>query len=100
MWLGFFALITYVFSSWWMWFYGGSFSSRVYVEYLPLFMLILGFAFRDINEQWKKNILGISLFLVIVLCQIQSYQYRYYIIHYSEMTQEKYWDNFLKLEKD
>lgn len=96
-WLGFFVLITYVFSSWWMWFYGGSFSGRVYVEYLPLFILLLGVAFRDIKNKGIKIAMGITITLLVVLCQIQSYQYRYYIIHYSEMTKEKYWDVFLEL---
>lgn len=96
-WLGFFSLITYVFSSWWMWFYGGSFSGRIYVEYLPLFLLLFAYFFRSsVSSRIKKVTVGLA-FALIVLCQIQSYQYRYYIIHYSEMNQEKYWDNFLKL---
>jgi hypothetical protein len=31
--------------------------------------------------------------LFVVLCQIQTYQYRYFIIHWSEMNQEKYIDS-------
>jgi hypothetical protein len=96
-WIGFFVLITYVFSSWWMWFYGGSFSARPYVEYLPLFILLLGVALRDLKSKKTKIAISTAIFLLIVLCQIQSYQYRYYIIHYSEMTKEKYWDVFLKI---
>jgi hypothetical protein len=79
-----------------MWYYGGSFSSRVYVEYLPFFMLLFSFAFKLLKKREFRAILTAVTFLVVVLCQIQSYQYRYYIIHYSEMNQEKYWDNFLK----
>lgn len=97
-WLGFFGLITYVFASWWMWYYGGSFSSRVYVEYLPFFMLLFSFAFKLIKKRQFRFILAALTFLIVVLCQIQSYQYRYYIIHYSEMTKELYWNNFLKLK--
>lgn len=96
-WLFFFGLITYVFSSWWMWYYGGSFSSRVYVEYLPFFVLLMAFGIRELKSKWKKQGFALLLFLTVVLCQIQTYQYRYYIIHYSEMTKERYWDNFLKL---
>ena len=39
--VAFFLLITYILSSWWQWYYGGSFSSRVYVDYLPIFMIVL-----------------------------------------------------------
>lgn len=95
-WLFFFSLITYFLSSWWMWYYGGSFSSRVYVEYLPLFVLMIAFALQEVKKSLLRNISFALLFSLILLCQIQSYQYRYYIIHYSEMNQEKYWDVFLQ----
>ena len=97
-WWFFFLVITYVFSSWWMWFYGGSFSSRVYVEYLPFFMLLFSFSFKFLKNRKLRMGLAFAACLLIILCQIQSYQYRYYIIHYSEMNQEKYWDNFLRLK--
>jgi hypothetical protein len=96
-WCSFFCLITYVFSSWWMWYYGGSFSSRVYVEYLPLFVLVLGLSWQAIRSVLLRNTLVTLLLGIILLCQFQSYQYRYYVIHYSEMNKEKYWDVFLKL---
>ena len=43
----------------------------------------------------RSSLLLGLIVLLIVVCQIQSYQYRYYEIHYSEMTQVKYWDVFL-----
>lgn len=93
-WLVFFLGITYVFSSWWMWFYGGSFSSRVYVEFIPIFILPLGIFLETCRPLAKKIIFGLVVLLTVV-CQIQSYQYRYYEIHYSEMNKEKYWEVFL-----
>lgn len=93
-WLLFFTLITYIFSSWWMWFYGGSFSSRVYVEYIPLFILPLALLMSRLKN-FKRKLLMYVVGILIMVCQIQSYQYRYYEIHYSEMTKEKYWDVFL-----
>jgi len=99
-WLAFFTLITYTFSSWWMWFYGGSFSGRIYVEYLPVFILLLGIFYRDVKSKKAKIALSTTVILLSLLCQVQSYQYRYYIIHYTEMTKEKYWDVFLKLKPE
>ena len=96
-WIVFFTLITYVFSSWWMWFYGASFSSRVYIEYLPLFMMLFGFYLRQIQQSYIKGSISLIILALIVICQIQIYQYRHYIIHYSEMTKEKYWEVFLRL---
>jgi len=93
-WIFFFILITYILSSWWMWYYGGSFSSRVYVEYLPFFMLLLGIGINSFKKPLRHLMIA-CIFLIGVVCQIQSYQYRYYEIHYSEMNKEKYWDVFL-----
>ena len=95
-WLTFFLIITYVFSCWWLWFYGGSFSSRVYVEYIPLFMILLAMALNQINLKWLFNSL---IVILIIICQVQTYQYRYNIIHWSEMTKEKYWNIFLRIDK-
>jgi hypothetical protein len=99
-WAGFFILITYILSSWWMWFYGGSFSSRVYIEYIPVFMVLLALTFKETNNMKFLKVTYLTLvLLLIVVCQIQTYQYRYYQIHWSEMTKEKYWDVFLRVDK-
>ncbi len=93
----FLILIVYVFSSWWMWYYGGSFSSRVFVEYIPVFMLLLAIAFDRVQSKYfRTTLVGFTLFFIL-LCQVQTFQYRYYIIHWSDMTKEKYWDSYSKL---
>ena len=98
-WFGFFVLLTYVLSSWWMWYYGGSFSSRVYVEYIPLFMILLALSLKSIKLKALKRLYIIAIALLIVVCQIQTVQYRYYEIHWSDMTKEKYWDVFMRVDK-
>jgi hypothetical protein len=94
----FFLLITYVFSSWWMWYYGGSFSSRVYVELLPIFAVWIGVALNQITSRLPKIAVICTLTILTVICQIQTYQYRYYQIHWSDMNKEKYWKVFLRLD--
>lgn len=98
-WFGFFALITYVFSSWWMWYYGGSFSGRVFVEYIPLFMILLALTLKGLHSGWQKRLYNTLVIVLILICQIQTYQYRYYQIHWSDMTREKYWDVFLRIDR-
>ncbi len=93
----FLLFFTYVVSCWWNWWYGGSFSSRVYVDILVFFMLPLAYLLQAARKKLHKILLIFALFLIVALCQIQTYQYRYYIIHWENMTKEKYWDNFLKL---
>ncbi|MCW3101778.1 MAG: hypothetical protein JWO09_218 [Bacteroidetes bacterium] len=95
----FFVALTYVLSSWWNWWYGGSFSSRVYVEYLPLFAVLLAFMLQHASKKIAQRVFVPLIFLLIVLCQFQTYQYRYYLIHWENMTQEKYWDVFLSMKK-
>ncbi|HEU4718987.1 MAG TPA: hypothetical protein VFU15_14180 [Bacteroidia bacterium] len=91
--------LIYVLSSWWMWFYGGSFGTRVIIEYLPVFALLLFYLLDGIKMKPVK-ISVVSLLVVLTLfCQFQTLQYRYYIIHWSEMTKEKYWDVFLQWKK-
>lgn len=97
-WAFFIGLITYVFSSWHSWYYGGSFSSRVYVEYIPLFVLPLAVYLHRLNN-WKKTLSIALVGILILVCQIQSYQYRYYEIHFSDMDKEKYWEVFLMRNK-
>jgi len=94
--LGFLLLVVYVLSSWWLWYYGGSFSSRVMIEYFPFFMILLGILLqRTRHPAWV-----VSLLVVLVLvCQIQTYQYRYGYLHYDSMTKELYWDIFLRIDR-
>lgn len=96
--IAFLFLIVYVFSSWWMWYYGGSFSSRVFVEYISLFMILLAIALSKMQSKIFRNFFTFSIIFFVFLCQFQTYQYRYYIIHWSEMTKEKYWNSYLHLK--
>lgn len=99
LWLVPFFAITYIFSSWWNWYYGGSFSSRVFVEFIPLFMILLAIALENIKIKWQKITFTSTIILLILMCQIQTYQYRYNVIHWSEMNSEKYWEVFLRIDK-
>jgi hypothetical protein len=94
----FFILITYVFSSWHNWWYGGSFSSRVYVDYLIIFAISFGMLLHQAAKKFRVTIITISILLTL-LCQFQTYQYRYNIIHWESMTKELYWQSFFQFEK-
>ncbi|HOI86580.1 MAG TPA: hypothetical protein PLV51_01845, partial [Lentimicrobium sp.] len=98
-WLAFFILITWIFSSWSNWYYGGSFSSRVYVEFLPFFMLLQGMAFQFTRDRIIRKVLFGVTAVLILLCQIQTYQYRHHHIHWSDMTREMYFDVFLRVDR-
>ncbi len=88
-------VLIYVLSSWWMWFYGGSFGTRVIVEYLPLFALLIFFLIDSLKNKLLQVTVISSIVLLTLFCQFQTWQYRFFVIHWSDMTEEKYWNVFL-----
>jgi len=63
--------------------------------FIPLALLLK----NSVQYVLRKNMLQILIVTLVIICQIQIYQFRYFIIHYENMTQEMYWDNFLKIKK-
>ena len=95
----FFLVLVYVFSSWHMWFYGGSFSQRPMIEFYAFFAIPLAIAIQKLRRpNLRKLFIGIIALLIIV-SQIQTYQYRRAHIHWSDMTKEKYWDVFMRVDR-
>jgi hypothetical protein len=90
-------LLIYVFSSWWNWWYGGSFGMRPMIEYYFAFTVFLGFAFENLLGKWKSIFLTMC-FACLVICQVQTYQFRYYFIHWDEMTKDRYWKVFMRVD--
>jgi len=97
--LCFFSIVVYVFSSWFMWYYGGSFSQRVMIEFYPFFAILLATALQEIKNITSKKIFLSLIVLLVLVCQIQTYQYRRMQIHWSDMNKEKYWDVFMRIDK-
>jgi len=93
----FFALIIYILSSWWQWYYGGSFGTRVVIEFLPMLSILLLVFLRSLHTTQSKIAAYTCIIALTLFCQFQTIQYRYMLIHWSEMTYEKYWDVFGKI---
>ncbi|MBK8927941.1 MAG: hypothetical protein IPM74_19050 [Crocinitomicaceae bacterium] len=96
-----FALLIYIFSSWWCWYYGAGMSQRVMID----FYLIPGYLFA-LMIQWlatKSNFLKFSfttLFILgIIFNQVQAFQIAHGILPFGSPTQAQYWDQFLSLKK-
>lgn len=90
-------LITYVFSSWWTWSYSASFGSRPYIEFLPLLFLPFVIMFNNGGVLLKVMVLTIGL-STLALNVIQTYQYKYFILHWDGMDKEAYWKVFLETD--
>jgi len=95
-WILFFLIITYFLSSWWSWWYGGSFGSRVMIDFMIFFAIPLAL----LLQKTKLRTLSISvIFVLILFTQIQTYQYVKGYIHWSKMNKDWYWDYFLRVDK-
>lgn len=91
-----FSILSYVLSSWWMWFYGGSFGMRAMLEYFPVLFIPLAQAAGSIRGTLRTNALIALLALFIIHCQMQTMQYRHAIIHWADMDATRYWDTYCK----
>lgn len=90
----------YVQSSWWCWWFGGSFGMRAYVELTGLLAFPLAASFEYILKKpkgWMKPLLMSLVVFFIFLQQFQTYQYKRNLIHYNGMNREVYWMSFLRL---
>jgi hypothetical protein len=91
-------LIVYVLSCWWMWYYGGSFGMRAMIEFYGLFAVLFYFLVSSLKQKWIKRSFYALVVLVVMLCQFQTLQYRYEVIHWSEMNKAKYWNAFMNFD--
>jgi hypothetical protein len=94
----FFAVLTYFLSAWWSWSYGGGFGLRAYIEFYPLFALLLA-AVLDNLRGLSRSLFVVLIFLCVVVCQVQTYQYRYDYATWSSMSKKRYWEVFMKVGK-
>ena len=86
---GFLSILIYVLSSWWNWYYGDSFGSRVFIDYLPVISLLLAIGLKN-SKLILQRVAVIVISLLIVLNIAQSYQYHYNIMSHFDMNGEKY----------
>lgn len=92
-----FLVTVYVLSSWWVWYYGSSFGSRVMIDYYGVIAVFGSTVFihkRKLIKIITTILFGCFAFLAI----IQTYQYDHFIIHWDGMSKERYWKIFLKTE--
>lgn len=93
----YFALSVYVISSWWLWWYGGGYGLRAYIDIygalaFPLAAFV-SFVFEKRHVLIKTAV--IFLFLIFIGHNLFQVQQMYYgAIHFSEMTKEAYWESF------
>jgi len=94
----FLCLLIFIVSSWYMWYYGMSFGFRPLIDFFPVFAILLALGFNLLKSKVAKTSMVILCLGCIYINQVQAYQYRHYILHWSVMSKEKYWKVFLKTD--
>ncbi|MDA3822115.1 MAG: hypothetical protein PF450_05825 [Bacteroidales bacterium] len=94
-------VMIYVLSSWWAWWFGGSFGSRSMVDTYAIMSIPLAALLVKIVEERRKKIqysILAVLILLVGLQWLQTSQYNHGSIHYVSMDKDAYWHNYLKIK--
>lgn len=93
------AVITYVISSWWIWYYGGGFASRVFIDHYPVLVLPMVLVVNRWHSAWWTAA-RTFLVLCIALNLAQLWQFHHDLIHQESMDREKYAYTFLRFGEE
>jgi hypothetical protein len=77
-----------------MWWYGGTFGTRVMIEYYIFWIIPLAVLFMKAKNH-IKTLFVVLICLFVFNGVLQQYQYRKGIIHYEDMNWQMYKDAFL-----
>ena len=94
------SLVSWVVASWWMWYYGGCYGHRAFIEYYPLFAIGMAYVLQRgwwVFGPWIFALLGVGL---IGIQLVQTYQYESNIIPFDNMSKARYWNLFLRTGDD
>lgn len=89
---------TYVISSWWIWYYGGGFANRVYIDHYPVLVLPMALVLQQWKPRWIR-IVGVFTICCIGLNLAQLWQFHHDILHHESMDREKYTYSFLRFDE-
>ncbi len=94
----FLLLNIYILSSWWCWWFGGSFGLRSFIDSYGIMAIPLAVTIDFFYKKKYLKFIGIPLVGILVLFNIfQTQQYTHQAIHYWWMNKDAYWETFLKL---
>jgi hypothetical protein len=90
--LAFMVLNVYIISSWWCWWYGGSFGMRTLIECYAILTIPLALTVSKLleNKQPVRTLVVSVIVMFIIWNLYTTYQYKRGIIHYDSMTAKAY----------
>lgn len=93
--LVFILVSSYVLSSWWCWWYGGSLGFRAMIDFYGILVIPIAFLIHYASGFWRILIVGFIVFTVYVY-QTYEFQFKKRIIHYNYMNYPMWKKVFLK----
>lgn len=93
----YFALLIYITSAWWSWYYGDGYGLRPIIDHLPLFALPMAALGMSASLPWRRFLVGVA----VPLCALQlfqTWQFDQGIIHPHSMNWQKYRAIFLRTD--
>ena len=78
---------TYIFGSWWCWWFGGAYGHRSYIELLPFLAFPLGYVVSYIFSKPTGGVKWVLIVLIVLFCY---YNMRLNFLYKSEWS-ERYW---------
>lgn len=92
------ATSTYVISSWWIWYYGGGYASRVYIDHYPVLLVPMVLVLQRCQGRcWVA--VRVFIILCVALNLAQLWQYHHGFLHQESMDREKYRYTFLRFDE-
>jgi len=93
----FLAVLVWLVSAWWNWYYGDSFGQRVFIDFYVLFALLLALLLQSFRGRAVPAVIMAVLIAALgSLNLLQSWQYARGIIHPYAMNRDKYRMVFLR----
>lgn len=92
-------LAIFINSSWWCWWYGGSYGNRSYIDAYGIYALAIAALFQAIAglKKWMISVTGFILVAAFVFLNLfQTWQYSVGLINFVSETKSSYWINFLQ----
>ncbi|MCC6575931.1 MAG: hypothetical protein IT228_01195 [Flavobacteriales bacterium] len=85
----YFGITTYVIASWWIWYYGSGFGSRVYIEHLAVLAVPWALWLDDAGPVARRMARS-WMALCILFHGFQYWQFHHRVLHHESMDRHKY----------
>ncbi|MBK6881389.1 MAG: hypothetical protein IPH05_00300 [Flavobacteriales bacterium] len=96
--IGYWVVSTYIISSWWIWYYGGGYASRVHIDHYPVLVIPMALMLHRWKNPWWF-LARMFMVCCIALNLAQLWQYHHGFLHAESMDREKYSYSFLRFDE-